>query len=178
MANAAQLRAGGKYAQRNLLLRNLDGHRFLNMKEQAGVGFAPEMVSRGLASGDIDNDGDVDLLITNNGDRSNLLRNDGGTGNALLVRVIGTKSNRGGIGTKLTLIVGKNRQLREVQSGASYLSQSDLRAHFGLGTAERAERLEIRWPAGGTETVENLAGNQIVTVREGMGVVDRVPFAR
>jgi hypothetical protein len=178
MANAAQLRAGGKYAQRNLLLRNLDGHRFLNMTEQAGAGFTPEMVSRGLAWGDIDNDGDVDLLVTNNGDRPNLLRNDGGNGNSLIVRAIGTKSNRGGIGTKLTLIVGKNRQLREVQSGASYLSQSDLRAHFGLGAAERAERLEIRWPAGGTEEIDNLAANQIITVREGMGVVDRVPFVR
>ena len=178
MANAAQLRAGGKYAQRNLLLRNLDGHRFLNVKEQAGPGFAPEMVSRGLASGDIDNDGDVDLLITNNGAAPNLLINDGGSGNAFLVRVIGTKSNRSGIGTRLVLTAAKSRQLREVQSGSSYLSQNDLRAHFGLGTAEQAERLEIRWPGGATETIENVAANQIITVREGGGIVNRIPFAR
>ena len=178
MANAAQLRAGGKYAQRNLLLRNVDGHRFVNMKEEAGPGFAPEMVSRGLASGDIDNDGDVDLLITNNGDKPNLLINEGGSGNALIVRIIGTKSNRSGIGTRLALTAAKSRQLREVQSGSSYLSQNDLRVHFGLGSAEQVDRLEIRWPGGATEILENLTANQIITVREGGGVVNRAPFVR
>jgi hypothetical protein len=176
MANAAQLRAGAKYAQRNLLLRNT-GERFVDMREAAGPGFAPEMVSRGLVAGDIDNDGDVDLLITNNGAAANLLLNEGGTGNAMLVRAIDAK-NRGAIGARLTLTVGQQRQLRDVQSGSSYLGQNDLRAHFGLGQAARADRLEITWPSGATETVENLAANQIVTVREGKGVVSRTPFVR
>jgi hypothetical protein len=177
MANAPRVRAGAKYGQRNLLLRNT-GERFQDMKEQAGPGFSPEMVSRGLAAGDIDNDGDLDLLITNNNDRPNLLLNEGGRANAILVRTIGTKSNRSGIGTRLTLVADGLRQVREVQSGSSYLAQNDLRAHFGLGQSNRAERLEIRWPSGATELVENLPANHVITVREGQGVVSRVPFRR
>jgi hypothetical protein len=177
MATAAQVRAGAKYAQRNLLLRNT-GERFEDMTAQAGTGFSPEMVSRALAAGDIDNDGDLDLLVTNNNGRPNLLLNEGGTANALLVRAIGTKSNRSGIGTRLTLVTAGHRQVREVQSGSSYLAQNDLRAHFGLGQSNRADRLEIRWPGGATEVVEDLPANHVITVREGKGVVSRVPFRR
>jgi hypothetical protein len=177
MANAPQVRAGAKFAQRNLLLRNT-GERFEDMKDQAGMGFSPEMVSRALAAGDIDNDGDLDLLITNNNGRPNLLLNEGGRANAILVRTIGTKSNRDGIGTRLTLVTAGHRQIREVQSGSSYLAQNDLRAHFGLGQSDRAERLDIRWPSGATEAVENLPANHVITVREGKGVVSRAPFRR
>jgi enediyne biosynthesis protein E4 len=177
MATAARVRAGAKYAQRNLLLRNTSG-RFQDMKDQAGPGFSPEMVSRALAAGDIDNDGDLDLLITNNNDRPNLLLNEGGRANALLVRVIGTKANRSAIGTRLTLVAAGRRQVREVQSGSSYLTQNDLRAHFGLDQSDRAERLEIRWPGGATEVIENPPVNHVITVREGKGVVSRVPFRR
>jgi hypothetical protein len=177
MATAAQVRAGAKYAQRNLLLRNT-GDRFQDMKDQAGPGFSPEMVSRALAAGDIDNDGDLDLLITNNNDRPNLLLNEGGRANAILVRAIGTTSNRSGIGTRLTLTTAGRRQVRDVQSGSSYLTQNDLRAHFGLDQASRAERLDIRWPDGTTEIVENPPVNHVITVREGKGVVSKVPFRR
>ena len=189
MANAGQLRAGAKYGQRNLLLRN-SGGRFVDMKAAAGPGFAPELVSRGLAAGDIDNDGDLDLLITNNGGEANLLLNDGGSmGNAILLRLVGEKSNaaealretgsnRSAVGARLMLSAGSSRLLREVQSGSSYLGQNDLRAHFGLGQATRADRLEIRWPSGATEVIENLPANHIFTLREGKGVVGRVPFAR
>jgi hypothetical protein len=134
-------------------------------------------VGRALAAGDVDNDGDLDLLVTNNGDRPNLLLNDGGNAaNAVLVQALGTSSNRSGIGTRLTLTTGERRQVREVQSGSSYLAQNDLRAHFGLGRAERAQRLEIRWPDGSTEVVENLSANQRVTVRQGKGIVSRAPL--
>jgi hypothetical protein len=178
MANVAQVRAGAKLAQRKLLLRNA-GERFVDVTKQAGPGFAIEGVGRALAAGDVDNDGDLDLLVGNNGDRPNLLINDGGNrGNALLVQAAGTTSNRGGLGTKLTLTAGGRRQVREVQSGSSYLAQNDLRAHFGLGRAERAERLEIRWPDGSTEVVENLAANQLLVVRQGSGIVSRSPLAR
>ena len=175
--NAARMRAGGRTAQRNLLLRNT-GDRFQDMKEQAGPGFSLEFVSRALAAGDIDNDGDLDLLVANNGASANLLLNENGSGNAMLIRVIGTKSNRSGIGTRLTLTTGQRRQIREVQSGSSYLAQNDLRVHFGMANATRSERLEIRWPSGMTEVVDNLPANQIVTLREGKGVVSRVPFRR
>jgi enediyne biosynthesis protein E4 len=177
MANAGELRAGAKYAQRNLLLRN-SGGRFVDMKDAAGPGFAPELVSRSLAAGDIDNDGDLDLLITNNGSGANLLLNEGSIGNAIVVRLIGEKSNHSAIGARLTLSAGSRRLLRETQSGSSYLAQNDLRVHFGLAQATRAERLDIRWPSGGTETIENIPANHIVTVREGQGVVDRTPFTR
>jgi enediyne biosynthesis protein E4 len=196
MANVSLLRGGGTFAQRNLLLRNSEG-RFQNVTNQAGPGFAIELVSRALAAGDVDNDGDLDLLVTNNGAGVNLLLNEGvasravrgasergsnadpaGTANAILVRAIGTKSNRSGIGTRLTLTTGGRRQLREVQSGSSYLTQNDLRAHFGLGAANRSERLQIRWPSGATEVIEDLPANHIITVREGEGVVGRMPFTR
>ena len=179
MANAGQLRAGAKYAQRNLLLRNNGSGRFVDMKAAAGPGFAPELVSRGLAAGDIDNDGDVDLLITNNGAAPNLLLNEGNsTGNAILVRLIGEKSNRSAIGARLILSAGPARLRREVQSGSSYLGQNDLRAHFGLGPATKADHLAIRWPSGATETVETLPADHIVTIREGKGVVGRTRFVR
>ena len=178
MANAGQLRAGAKYAQRNLLLRNSDG-RFVDMKAAAGPGFAPELVSRGLATGDVDNDGDLDVLITNNGSAPNLLLNDGGgSGSAILVRLVGVKSNRSAIGARLTLSAGSRRLVRDVQSGSSYLAQNDLRAHFGLDQATRADRLDIRWPGGATETIENLPANHLFTVHEGKGVVASVPFSR
>jgi hypothetical protein len=198
MANASLLRGGGTFAQRNLLLRNDGNGRFQNVTTQAGPGFSIELVSRALAAGDVDNDGDLDLLITNNGAGVNLLLNEGAAGrparrsssegasdaeaaasaNAILVGVIGTKSNRSGIGTRLTLTTGGRRQLREVQSGSSYLTQNDLRAHFGLGAAKRSERLEIRWPSGATDVIENLPANHVITVREGEGVIGRVALAR
>jgi hypothetical protein len=187
MVNVGQVRARGTLAQRKLLLRNT-GERFVDVTAEAGPGFALEGVGRALASGDVDNDGDLDLLAVNNGAPPNLLLNDGparprgaeaaAEAGALLVQVVGTTSNRSGIGTKLTLTTGARRQVREVQSGSSYLAQNDLRAHFGLGRAERAERLEIRWPDGSTEVVENVASNQRVTVRQGEGIVAREPLRR
>jgi hypothetical protein len=179
MANVAKFRAGGKLAQRKLLLRNDTGERFVDVTKDAGPGFAVEGVGRALAAGDVDNDGDLELLVTNNGERANLLLNDGGNAsNALLVQLDGTKSNRSAIGARIVLTAGQRTQMREVQSGSSYLAQNDLRAHIGLGRAERAERLEIRWPSGLKESIENLAANQIVTIREGKGIVKQVPFAR
>lgn len=187
MANAAVLRGGGTFAQRNLLLRNSGGH-FENVTDHAGPGFSTALVSRALAVGDIDNDGDLDLLVTNNGAGVSLLLNEGWAGrtdaegarpaNAVLVRVIGTKSNRSGIGARLTLTAGGRRQVREVQSGSSYLSQSDLRAHFGLGAARRAERLQIAWPTGALEVIEDVPINHVITVREGKGIIDATPFRR
>ena len=130
-----------------------------------------------MAVGDLDNDGDLDILISNVGQSPDLLRNDGGNrANALLVRTVGTTSNRDGIGARLRLSVVSKVLVREVRAGSSYLSQNDLRVHFGLGQEEFAERLEILWPSGNIDVLENIEANQILTVREGEGVIARTPF--
>jgi len=129
-------------------------------------------------AGDIDNDGDLDLLVTSNGQTADLLRNDqNGSANALLVRLAGTQSNRDGVGARLRLTTGTRTQTREIKAGSSYLGQNDLRQHFGLGANTKADRLEVKWPSGRTDLVQNLPANHIVTVREGEGIVNRVPFA-
>ena len=129
-------------------------------------------------AGDIDNDGDLDLLVTNNGQGADLLRNEGERGNALLIRLVGKQSNRDGVGARLRLTTGTRIQIREVKAGSSYLGQNDLRQHFGLGTDARADRLEVRWPSGRNEVIQDLAANQTITIREGDGVISRLPFAR
>ncbi|HEX5109187.1 MAG TPA: CRTAC1 family protein [Vicinamibacterales bacterium] len=177
--NAPQFRAGAQHAQRRLLFRNVNGRRFMDAGRSAGPGFEVERVGRGLAAGDIDNDGDLDLLITSNGGPVELLRNDGGNGqNALLIQAIGKASNRDGIGARLRLTAESRTQVREIKAGSSYLSQNDVRAHFGLGRATQAERLEIRWPSGRVDTLSSIPANHIVTIREGEGIVKKVAFKR
>jgi hypothetical protein len=179
MDNAPEFRAGATHAQRNLFFRNAGAGRFAEAAGAAGPGFALEKVSRGLAAGDVDNDGDLDLLVTNNGQAADLLRNDGGgRGNALLVRLVGQRSNRHGVGARLRLGAGAGAQVREVRAGSSYLGQHDVRAHFGLGGATRVDRLEVRWPAGGTDVLEDLPANLLLTVREGEGLVEATALAR
>ena len=177
--NIAEFRKGAKHAQPSLLLRNT-GDRFVNVSKQAGPAFTRETVSRALAKGDIDNDGDLDLLITSNGGPVQLLLNEGGNrNNALLVRTIGTgNTNRDGIGAKLRLTAGGRTFVDQVTSGSSYLTQNDMRVHIGLGNATKVDRLEIAWPDGRVDALENLPVNHIITVREGLGVTQRVPFER
>ena len=176
--NVAQFRSGAKHAQPRLLLRNTGG-RFRDVSPQSGPAFGVERVGRGLAAGDVDNDGDLDLLVTNNGGAAELLRNDGGNrANALLLKLTGTRSNRDALGARVTVAAGSRVQVREVTSGSSYLAQNDLRVHVGLGDRDSAERVAIRWPSGATEVLSNVAANQIVSVREGAGIVSRVAFVR
>ena len=176
--NSGHYRPGSKTEQRKLLFRN-DAGRFTEIGRAAGPGFAIEKSGRALAAADIDNDGSLDLIFTNNGDAPNLLRNTAARdNNALLVRLVGTRSNRSAVGARLTLSAGSLKAVREVKAGSSYLSQSDLRQHFGLGRAMQADRLEIRWPSGQAEAVSNLAANQIVTITEGKGVTARAPLVR
>ena len=176
--NIDDLKDQRSYKQVNLLLQNDGSGKFKGVGPVSGPGFALKKASRGLAVGDIDNDGDLDLLIANVGDTTDLLRNDGGNRqNSLLIRTVGTKSNRDGIGARLRLTIGKKVLLRYVKAGSSYLSQNDLRVHFGLGSATRADRLEILWPSGVVDEVLNIHANQIVTVREGAGAVSQKEFS-
>jgi len=175
--NADHFTPKATYAQQNLLLRN-QGGRFTDVAAMAGPGFALVKVSRGLFAGDIDNDGDLDLLVTNNGQTADLLRNDQGhPGNALLVRVVGTTSNRDGLGARLRLAAGGKTQLREVKSGSSYLGQSDARVHFGVGRTAALDRLEVVWPSGETDVVDGPPLNHIITIVEGQGLTEQSPFA-
>jgi hypothetical protein len=177
MDNASELRPGATHAQRNLLFRNATLRRFEEVGRSAGPGFALAKVSRGLAAGDIDNDGDLDLLVTNNGAAADLLRNDGGNRrNALLLRLVGAGANTSAVGARVRLTTAAGTQLREVRAGSSYLSQNDLRLHFGLGSATQADLVEVRWPSGRTETLRDVAAGQIVTAAEGKGIVARVKF--
>jgi hypothetical protein len=177
--NVSQFRDSTTYEQRNLLLRNDGKGRFNEIGLSSGPGFALKKVSRTLATGDLDNDGDVDIVIGNNGQTADLLRNDGGNlNNALLIRVIGTKSNRDGIGARLKLSAGGKTLMRHVKAGSSYQGQDDLRVHFGLEKAGQADRLEILWPSGIVDTVEGIQANQIIAVTEGRGITRQEPFRR
>ena len=175
--NTALFRAGSTHAQRKLLFLNTNGRRFAEISQQSGSGFAKDGVGRTLIGGDIDNDGDIDLVVTNNGGAAEILRNTGGNArNAIEIRVVGTRSNRDGLGARLTITAGGRTQVREIKSGSSYLGQNDLRAHVGLGEATRVDRIDVRWPAGQTESIRDVAANQIVTVTEGKGITSQSPF--
>jgi len=184
--NTAVFRPGSTHAQRRLLFQSTNGRRFAEVSRQSGPGFAEPAVGRTLLAGDIDNDGDEDLIVTNNGGALDVLRNNAGRErHALTVRVAGVRSpsaslrasNRNGIGARVTVTAQGRTQMREVKSGSSYLGQNDLRVHFGLGDATRVERLDVRWPTGDVETIRDVAADQIVTITEGKGVTGRVGFS-
>ena len=157
---------GLKYKQPPLVFMNQLGRRFV--EAAARFGLRQPDTSRGAAFGDYDGDGDLDVLINNLDGPPTLLRNDGGNRNHWLrIRCVGNRSNRSAVGTRLTLRAGGLQQTREVKAGASYLSHNDLTVHFGLGTNDHADWLDIRWPSGRTERIENLKANQMLTVEEG-----------
>jgi len=159
-----------------LVFRNLGGGRFEELIQEAGPGVEAAHSSRGCAFGDFDNDGDVDILIMNANERPSLLRNDlKGSGNWLKVRLIGTKSNRSAIGSRVTARYGQRTQAQEVLAQSSYYSVNDRRLHFGLG-AEKSAHLTVRWTNGLVETFESVAAGQLVEIKEGAGIVRRVPF--
>lgn len=136
--------------------------------------------SRGCAFGDFDNDGDIDVLVMNMNEPPSLLRNDcinstnRGANNWLTLKLIGVKSNRSAVGARVRLKVGAHLQAQELSSQSSYYSCNDPRLHFGLGSNSRADQVEIRWPSGQNEIVKDIPANQIVTIKEGTGIVKPV----
>ena len=155
------------YPQLDQLFVNDGSGKFALAIEDMGPGMALAGVSRGAAFADIDNDGDMDAFVSNNNQRPFLLRNDGGNRNHwLAIKTIGRVSNRDGIGARVKVISGDLVQIEEVRSGSSYLSQNDLRVYFGLGRRERVDRVEIRWPSGIVQTLEEMAIDSIHRVEE------------
>ena len=156
------------YAQLNHLFWNSGNGTFADVTAESGSGLALQHSSRGSAVGDIDNDGDLDLVVSNVGDRADILQNDGGerSGNWINLKLIGTVSNQAAIGTRVLLKAGASHQVREVQSGSSYLSQNDLRLHFGVGTQETVA-LEIRWQNGRVQQFEDVPVNRFLKIVEG-----------
>lgn len=159
-----------------LLFRNRGNGTFAELGDEAGEAIAARFSSRGCAFGDFDNDGDLDILIMNLNDVPSLLRNDAPSGNHWIkVRLEGTKCNRSGIGSRVLVRYGGKVQVQEVMSQSSYLSANDPRLHFGLGAATTAD-VEVRWLGGKTETFAGQAAGQLITIREGQGIVKSRPF--
>ena len=161
-STARNLRPGAVYAQApNLFLNEGRGTRFRDVAREVGDAFATPKVARGLASGDFDNDGDVDLLVTTNQGPAILYRNDVAAGNrSLRLRLTGTKSNRDAIGALVRLFTPDGRQTRMVKTGSSYLSQSELALTFGLGRRDSADRLVVEWPNGRVDEFKSLAAGR------------------
>ncbi|MES1257596.1 MAG: CRTAC1 family protein [Acidobacteriota bacterium] len=166
----SSLEAG--YREHKLLYRNLGNGKFADVTAAGGPGILEKVPGRGCAFGDFDNDGDIDVLVNCVNDVPQLLRCDQAVKkNWLRVKTVGTKSNRSGIGARISCTTaGGHRQIDEVRSGGGYISQSDLRVHFGLGEAGDAD-LEVRWPSGLVDRMPAVKANQVVTVVEGKGIV-------
>jgi enediyne biosynthesis protein E4 len=168
-----------RYAQPAGAYRNLGDRKFEDVSAKLGHALEKQVVARGMAYADIDNDGDLDLVITANNGSARLLRNDNGNQNDVLrVKLIGTKSNRDAIGARVTLSAANGLgETRMVKSGSSYLSQSELPVTFGLGKPGIAKglRLDIVWPSGRKETIPGIMPNEVLTIQEAKGIVSTIP---
>jgi enediyne biosynthesis protein E4 len=168
----------GPYKTPNVLFRNLGGGKFEELLDQAGPAMQELHSSRGVAFGDFDNDGDIDVLIMNMNEPPSLLRNDvTGPHHWLKVLLEGVESNRGAIGATVVAVYRDRRQAQAVQAQSSYLSANDRRLHYGLGRETQAS-LEIRWPNGREEKIANVAADQLVVIREGAGIIRRESFRK
>lgn len=172
------VKGSAAYAQPMLLHRNLRNGTFEEVSKAAGLADMPLKSRRGAAFGDIANHGNVDIVVLNVGEPPSLLLNTNSAGNhRVLFHLVGTKSNRAAIGARVTVRAGSLTQFDEVRGGASYLSQNDLRLHFGLGSATKMESVEVRWPSGKIEALKNVPADKIYTIVEGSGIQDSVPFS-
>jgi enediyne biosynthesis protein E4 len=174
------VQANVKYAQRPSVFRNLGNGKFGEVTKSLGPALQKEIVGRGAAYGDFDNNGDLDLVITENNGPARLLRNDGGSENDVLrVKTVGTRSNRDGIGAKVTMTTNRGAHLTQmVKSGSSYLSQSEMILTFGLGKPDegRLISVDIAWPSGAKQSLKNIKSNQLITVQENKGIIATQPI--
>ena len=176
--NIERYHADTKYAEPKMMFRNTGHGIFENVSDRLGQDFQLPRVSRGAAIGDFDNDGDLDILVNNCGQAPQLLRNDGGNANHWLeILLIGTKSNRDGVGARVKVVAGDLVLYDQRKGGMSYQSAQDPRLHFGLGRQPSVNSIEILWPSGMSTKLGNLKADQILAIKEGVGIVER-PFPR
>ena len=171
------LTAGAKYRQRKLVFLNRQNGTFADITNSVGPAVTIPQPSRGAAFGDLDNDGRIDVVVENIDGLPMVLHNETTISNHWITfQLVGTRCNRLGLGAKVRVVAGSLSQIDEVRSGGSYLSQNDLRLHFGLGPADKVDRVEVRWLSGSTQTLQNLASDRFYIVKEGEGIVtsDRV----
>jgi hypothetical protein len=162
------------YKEPLLMFRNIGKGQFEKVSESLGPDFMRPIAGRGLATADFDNDGDIDIALNNRGEVPSLLRNDGGNANNWLeILLIGTKSNRDGIGASLKLTSEGLVEVEQAKGGMGYMSASDPRIHFGLGKRAKIESLEITWPSGKIDRLTDVPVNKILAVREGTGIVPK-----
>jgi hypothetical protein len=165
------------YKEPKILYRNLRNGRFEDVSSRMGPALRAENVARGCAFGDFDNDGDVDVIVNNLDGPPTLLRNDGGNkNNSIMIKCVGTKSNRSAIGTRVKVTCAEHSQIDEVMSGSSYYSQNDFRLHFGLGSATKVDRVDLSWPSGVKETFPNLPANRLIVLQETKGILEQRKF--
>ena len=160
-----------KFRQPRLLYWNVGDGKFKDLSDEAGPGITAKAASRGSASGDLDNDGTLEVVIANLGERPSLLKNYGRVMNWLSVRCRGVECNRDAIGARVYVYLPGRSLSGEVQTGTSFLSQNDPRQHFGLGSDTRYQRIEVQWPGGKRETFPGGEANRIIELTQGDGVV-------
>jgi enediyne biosynthesis protein E4 len=160
-----------RFAEPPHLYHNLAGKGFQDVAASMGPSFDAPRVARGAAYGDINNDGAPDIVITTNAGPASLFLNQGTTNHALRIKLVGTKSNRDGIGAVVSVQSATTFQKQMLRSGSSYLSASELILTFGLGSSTKADSIEVRWPSGAVDHLSNLAADQIITIREGSGAI-------
>lgn len=166
------------FAQPPHLFRNLGNGKFTEVTSAMGTAFSRPRVARGAAYGDIDNDGDLDLLVTTNAGPAVLFRNDGVTNNRLRVRLQGVRSNRDGIGALVSATIAGQKHTQMLRSGSSYLSQSELLLTFGLADKNKVDLLEVRWPSGQVDKLQDVPAGQLLTIQEGHGQSASLPLSR
>ena len=169
---------GEQFRQRTLLYRNLGNGRFADITDSAGAGFAPLRPARGLAIGDLDGDGRPEIVIVNMNDRPAVLKNNGPRHNAVAIVLTGTRSNRSAIGARCVVEAGDRKQMNEVMSGGSFYSQNSMTLYFGLGSADKVDRIEVRWPSGATQSWHDVAVNRTWGITEGSDAIRDTRWAQ
>ena len=164
------------YAEPAHLFRNVGGGKFQEVTALMGEAFAAPRVARAAAYGDIDNDGFLDVLLTTNAGSAYLFHSEGGTNRSLRIKLVGSRSNRDGIGAVVHVTSGSDKQWKMLRSGSSYLAQSELVLTFGLGAQTKADVVEIQWPSGQVDKLSNVNAGQMITVQEGKGIASARPY--